>query len=74
MDVQWYVVALLSVCVAGQIIERFLPVRQALKAATVEERAAAIMYFRCTDSFHGKRKVKEHNKVKRLLLPCRSRK
>ena len=57
MDMRWGSVALLSVYVAGHTMPRFCRIRMVVGAATVEETVAAIVYFRRTDAFHGKRKA-----------------
>ena len=42
-------------------MECFLPVKKAVKTVTVQEIVAAIMYFRCTEAFNGKRREEAYN-------------
>ena len=62
-DVRWCGVALLSVCC--RINGRFSPVKRAMSTARVEAMVAAIMCFRRTDAFHGKRKAEAYNEAQK---------
>ena len=55
--------ALLSVWVARQTMDRLPPLKKEVKTAIVEEMVAAIMYFCHTDPFHGKRKAEVENEA-----------